>query len=276
MIRFVRSVLCGTLLAASLPAMAIFTNGGFESGDFTGWTQGTGLNNNGLTLPQPFTGASINLSPGGTFTGAVVNSSYTELSGAPITPMPFAGTYSARVGDTTSGYNANYISQQDVITAADRDSSDNKLHVRFSYAVVLEDPGHDPEEQPFFYLRVRNVTKGTDLYEDFSFAGQTGTQFLPIPSPGNTSALYLNWKPADVVVPDADLGDTIEVYLLAAGCSQSGHYGYAYLDGFGSRVIPPGGGSTVAPVPTLGELSFMALGLLLAGAGAVSLRRRRS
>ena len=275
MIRFVRTVLCGTLLAASLPAMAIFTNGGFESGDFTGWTQGTGYNN-GLTLPQPFTGASINLSAGGIFTGAVVNSSYTELSGAPITPMPFAGTYSARVGDTTPNNNTNFISQQDVITAADRDSGDNQLHVHFSYAVVLEDPGHDPEEQPFFYLRVRNITKGTDLYEDFSFAGQTGTQFQPIPSPGNPRALYLNWKPADVVVPDADLGDTIEVYLLAAGCSWGGHYGYAYLDGFGSRVIPPGGDTAVTPVPTLSEMSFMALGLLLAGAGAVSLRRRRS
>ena len=111
------------------------------------------------------------------------------------------------------------------------------------------------------------------MFEDISFAGQTGTPFQPIP--GNTNVLYLNWKPADVVVPDADLGDTIEVYLLAAGCSQSGHYGYAYLDGFGSRVVPPGGGGAVAPVPTLSEMSFMALGLLLAGAGAVSLRRRR-
>ena len=271
MIRCIRATVCAAMLAASLPAMAIFTNGGFESGNFTGWTQATGYNN-GLTLPQPFTGASINLGPGGTWTGAVVDSSYAELSNAPITPIPYVGTYSARVGDTTTGNNTNIISQQDAITAADRDTSDNKLHVRFSYAVVLQDPGHPADEQPFFYLRVRNVTKGADLFEDFSFAGQAGTQFQPIP--GNASVLYLNWKPADVVVPDADLGDTIEVYLLAAGCSQSGHYGYAYLDGFGSRVVPPGGGA-VAPVPTLSEMSFMALGLLLAGAGAVSLRRRR-
>ena len=273
MIRLVRTVFCGALLAASLPAMAIFTNGGFETGDFTGWTQATGRNNNGLSGAQPFTGASINLSPGGTFTGAVVGSGYTELSGAPISPMPFAGTHSARVGDTTANYNANIISQQDVITATDRDSSDNRLHVRFSYAVVLEDPGHPAAEQPFFYLRVRNVTKGTDLYEDFSFAGQTGTQFQPVS--GNPSVLYLDWKQADVLVPDADEGDTIEVYLLAAGCARSGHYGYAYLDGFGSRVVPPGGGTSIAPVPTLSEMSFMALGLLLAGAGAASLRRRR-
>lgn len=274
MIRFLRTTVCGALLAASLPAMAIFTNGGFESGDFTGWTQGTGRNNlGGLTGAQPFTGASINLGAGGTFTGAVVGSGYTELATAPITPIPFAGAHSARVGDTTPNYNTNLISQQDAITAADRDPGDNKLHVRFSYAVVLEDPGHTAAQQPFFYLRVRNITKGTDLYEDFSFAGQTGTAFQPVP--GNPGVLYLNWKPADVVVPDADLGDTIEVYLLAAGCAQSGHYGYAYLDGFGSRVVPPGGGGAVAPVPTLSEMSFMALGLLLAGAGAVSLRRRR-
>lgn len=141
---------------------------------------------------------------------------------------------------------------------------------------MLEDPGHSPAEQPFFFLRVRNVTKGTTLYEDFSFAGQTGTQFVPVPTPtGGNNPVYLDWKPADVVVPNADLGDTIEVYLLASDCEPTGHSGYAYLDGFGSRVVPPGGGH-VAAVPTLSEAGFMALGLLLAGAAATSLRRRRS
>ena len=35
------------------PATAIFQNGGFESGNFTGWTQGSGVNL-GLTGTQPF------------------------------------------------------------------------------------------------------------------------------------------------------------------------------------------------------------------------------
>lgn len=268
--RFIKQGACCLLWAASLPAMAIFTNGGFESGNFTGWTQSNGINN-GLILPEPFTGDSINLGAGGTFRGEVVTTGAVDLVGAPIT-LPFAGNFTARVNNADTGGIANGIAQQDTITAADRDPSDNKLHVRFAYAVVLDDPSHDHEEQPYFYLRVRNVTKNTNLFEDFSFAGQTGTQFQPVP--GNTDFLYLDWKQVDVVVPDADLGDTIEVYLLASDCEPAGHAGYAYLDGFGSRiVVPPTGG--VAPVPTLGEISLLALGLLLAGAGASTLRRRR-
>lgn len=268
---WIKAALASVVLGLSLPASAIFTNGGFESGDFTGWTTGFGRNN-GLQGSPPFTSASINIGSGGSFRGAVVSGG-PDLLGAPIT-LPYAGTHSARVNNDATGGYLNFISQSDTITAADRDPSDNKLHIRFNYAVVLEDPGHDASEQPFFFLRVRNVTKGTVLYEDFAFAGQTGTQFQPIPTPtGGNDPLYLNWKPADVVVPDADLGDTIEVYLLASDCSPTGHAGYAYLDGFGSRVVPPGG-NTVAPVPTLSEAAFMALGILLAGAAATSLRRR--
>ena len=260
------------LWAASLPAMAIFTNGGFESGDFTGWTQSSGINN-GLILPEPFTGSSVDLSPGGSFRGEVVTTGAVDLIGAPIT-LPFAGSFTARVNNADTGGIANGIAQQDTITAADRDPLDNKLHVRFAYAVVLEDPSHDHDSQPFFYLRVRNVTKSTDLFEDFSFAGQTGTQFQPVPA--NPGFLYLDWKQIDVVVPDADLGDTIEVYLLASDCSPSAHAGYAYLDGFGSgRVVPPPGPPSVTAVPTLGEIAMLALSVVLAGAGASTLRRRK-
>ena len=266
-----KAALSTALLALSLPASAIFTNGGFETGDFTGWTSGSGLNN-GLQGSQPYTSASISYSPGGTFRGAVVSAG-PDLYGAPIT-LPYAGTRTARVNNSAIGGYLNFISQSDAVTEADRDPADSQLHIRFNYAVVLDDPSHSANQQPFFFLRVRNVTKNTTLYEDFSFAGQTGTQFVSVPSPtGGSNPKFLDWKAADVVVPNADLGDTIEVYLMASDCSLAGHAGYAYLDGFGSRVVPPG--ATVAtPVPTLNETALMALGLLLAGVAAISLRRR--
>ena len=266
-----KAALSTALLALSLPASAIFTNGGFETGDFTGWTSGSGLNN-GLQGLQPYTSASISYIPGGTFRGAVVSAG-PDLYGAPIT-LPYAGTRTARVNNSATGGYLNFISQSDAVTEADRDPADSRLHIRFNYAVVLDDPSHSANQQPFFFLRVRNVTKNTTLYEDFSFAGQTGTQFVSVPSPtGGSNPKFLDWKAADVVVPNADLGDTIEVYLMASDCSPTGHAGYAYLDGFGSRVVPPG--ATVAtPVPTLNETALMALGLLLAGVAATSLRRR--
>ena len=266
-----KAALSTALLALSLPASAIFTNGGFETGDFTGWTSGFGVNN-GLQGAQPYSSTSISIGSGGTFRGAVVSTG-PDLFGAPIT-LPYAGTRTARVNNSATGGYLNFISQSDLVTEADRDPSDSQLHIRFNYAVVLDDPSHSASQQPFFFLRVRNVTKNTTLYEDFSFAGQTGTQFVSVPSPtGGSNPKFLDWKAADVVVSNADLGDTIEVYLMASDCSPTGHAGYAYLDGFGSRVVPPG--ATVAtPVPTLNETALMALGLLLAGVAATSLRRR--
>ncbi|MBL8309965.1 MAG: hypothetical protein JNL19_06055 [Burkholderiales bacterium] len=266
----VRAICAAAGFAACTPAMAIFTNGGFESGTFGSWTTGSGINT-GLTGAQPFTSASIGLGSGGSFRGSVVTTGAVELSGAPIT-LPYSGTYTARVNNADTGGIANYITQADVITNADRDAADGKLHVRFAYAVVLSNPGHSPSGQPYFFIRVRNVTKNTTLFEDFSFAGQTGTQFVPIPS--NTSTLYLNWKPADVVVPDADLGDSIEVYLLASDCQPTGHTGYAYLDGFGSAVVTQGATATV--VPTLSESALLGLGALLFGSALFATRRSRA
>ena len=258
---------------AMVPAFAIFQNGGFESGNFTGWTQGAGVNN-GLTGAQPFSGSSVSLGAGGTFRGAVVTGG-PDLVGAPIA-LPRTGANTARVNNRATGGIANFISQADVITNADRDTTDNRLHVRFSYSVVLEDPGHSASQQPFFFLRVRNVTKNTMLFEDFAFAGQTGTLFQVVPA--NPSFKYLDWRNVDVLVADADVGDSIEVYLLASDCSPTAHSGYAYLDGFGSAVVTPGPGPiTIAPainVPTLGEWSLIGLGLLLLGAAGYSTKRR--
>lgn len=262
-----RFLACAAIAAFAVPASAIFQNGGFETGTFSGWTTGAGVNN-GLTGAQPFNGASLNIGSGGSFRGAVVTAG-PDLKGAPLA-LPFAGTATARVNNTATGGIANFISQADVITNADRDAVDNKLHVRFSYAVVLNDGGHSPAGQPFFYLRVRNVTKNTILLEDFSFAAQAGTQFQPIP--GQSGWSYLPWKNADVVVPDADLGDSIEVYLLASDCEPSAHTGYAYLDGFGSAVVTPGA-TTATAVPTLNEYMIAGLGVLLLGAAAISRRR---
>jgi len=49
---------------------------------------------------------------------------------------------------------------------------DNRLHVRFSYAAVLNDPTTRQTKQPFFFVRLRNITKSTTLFEDFTFSNQ--------------------------------------------------------------------------------------------------------
>jgi len=253
------------------PASAIFTNGGFESGDFTGWTK-TIASNPGLTGSPPFTGANVVLGSGGNDTSAVVGAGVDPR--APHLALPRAGSFTARVNDFVNGAVINSIKQSAPITNADRDANDGKLHVRFSYAAVLEDPGHSPQDQPYFFVRLRNVTKNTILYEDFTFSNQPGKTFVTTNVSGSPW-LATNFTNVDIIVPDTDINDVLEIEALGADCSLGGHGGYVYLDGFGSAVIVPGPGpQPLAPsdIPTLSEWALIALGLLVA-VSAFAMRR---
>jgi hypothetical protein len=256
----------GALALMSLavsPAHAIFQNGGFEAGTFANWTPTIGTNP-GLTGAPPFTGTNIVIGAGGNNDSAVVGA--TSDPRAPQLTIPYAGTFTGRVNGFTSGAVINVFAQTDTITAADRDPSDSQLHVRFAYAPVLEDPNHIAQDQPYFYVRVRDVTASTLLYEEFTYSNQPGKTFV------TTGAWksYPAFVPVDVIVPAASLGHSLEIYVLGADCSQGGHGGYVYLDGFGSSIIIPGTSS--APIPTLSEWALIVLSL---GLGAVALWNRR-
>lgn len=268
-----RTIAFAALALSTSPAFAIFTNGGFETGDFTGWTLQI-ASNPGLTGAPPFTGANIVFGTGGANDSAVIGAGVDPR--APQLVLPRAGAFTARVNNFPGGANLNAIRQSDVVTNADRDAGDNLLHVRFSYAAVLEDPAHTPNQQPFFFVRLRNVTKGTTLFEDFTFANQPGKTFVTTTvafSPWTSTTGFIN---VDIVVPNADLGDTLEIEAIGADCSLGGHGGYVYLDGFGSSIVPPGPGVVAGPpveVPTLSEWSLIMLSLLLAGAALLARRR---
>ncbi|MEO8346458.1 MAG: hypothetical protein ABI607_12260 [Betaproteobacteria bacterium] len=255
------------LVLVAAPSFAIFTNGGFETNSFAGWTKTIGTNP-GLTGAPPFNGTNIVVGAGGSDTSAIVGAGVDAL--APLLVLPRVGSFTARVNDSANGAIINSIKQSAPITAADRDPSDSLLHVRFSYAAVLEDPGHSPDIQPYFYVVVRNLTKATIVYQDFTYSNQPGKTFLTGPS----GWLYTNFINVDVVIPDLDLGDTIEIETLAADCAAGGHGGYVYLDGFGSAVVGPGGPQGVVAVPTLSEMALYLLIAMTLGAALLKLRRK--
>ncbi len=245
-----------SLALVSTPAFALFTNGDFSSGTLTGWTVTTGLNP-GLTLPQPFTAASININPGGTDVTTLVDDTYTDPN-APQLLFPFvAGTiYSAKVGNEVNNADINILEQSGTLTVADRDPVDGLYHIRFSYAAVLNNGGgHPPQEQPYYYVEVSDVTLGAILFSEFEFADITNPKFAYTVG----SWLSTDQLDQDIIVPAASVGHTLKIRIIAAGCSQTGHGGYVYLDGFRTRAA---GAPVNVPVNPAWMLLLLASGIL--------------
>lgn len=251
-------------LMASSPAWAIYTNGGFESGNFSGWTMGGGTNP-GLAGAPPFTGASIQIN--GTAPGPASTVGAITDPRAPTIILPRVGTQTAKLSEESGGGTITTMVQVDTLTNADIDPADGLPHIRFAFAPVLDDPSHLPQEQPYFYVSVKNLATNTVLFEQFAYSGQPGVNYLN----GSGSWKYLEFQDVDAVLPISAIGSQIELRVVAAKCSLGGHGGYVYVDGFGStNVPPPTGGAqpySYTPVPTLPTSGLALLGVLMAATG---------
>lgn len=230
-----------TASLASVVAIADFVNGGFESGSLSSWTVTTYTRGtNTVASPVEDTLRSgLSLTAGGTDNTSVVSGSSNEseydtnLGASSSLRFPLFGTKSARVNyKLTSSTNANSLKQTITITTSDIDTYDNKAHVRFAVAPVLQDGSHAASEQPFYFINVQNVTKGANIFHSFKYANQPGVPWKSGPS----NWVYTDWQLVDVS-PGAgllDVGDSIEVEVVGARCAPSGHAGYVYVDGFGA------------------------------------------
>lgn len=233
-LRGVFALFVGALCFAST-AQAGVVNGNFESGDFTGWTV-TNYRNNGIATFPPTQKSHLNLQPPVTApVTQVVNTASGTPASAPDAPgqalaIPFQGSYSARINARGNNNRASGIQQSAQMLLTDVDPVDGKVHLRMAVAPVIQDGGHSPEQQAYFYVEVRNVTKGTRLFYTFNFAAQPG---VPWQTLGGYQ--YTGWQAIDVAPGNGllDVGDTVEVEVIAAGCSQGGHSGEVYVDSIG-------------------------------------------
>ena len=233
-----------SLLAVSA-VLALFTNGGFEAGDFSSWDQSAFLNY-GLTLPQPFTGASISRTVGGSLRSTVLGATpgCDPETGNDIC-YPYHGDYSARVNGDGTGRNANTLVQTTTVGAGDVSPLDGQIHVMFAYAPVLEVPlpsetAHSPDQMPWFYINVKNHTRGDALlFEKFVFSTEAGIPWQVYTDAGSGRMFnFTAWQLKDIVPGSANIavGDEIVLEVIAADCALSGHGGWVYVDDFGSGV----------------------------------------
>ena len=225
---------------------AVFANGNFESDAIgatpSSWTVST-YQNDGITHTRPAaqTLASLNLQAGGyaaTFVvgGAAESQTDPDLGAGASFRYPKYGSRALRINlgtgffQTGAAKNVNGASQTMTVTNGDVDTSDNKVHVRFAVAPVLQNPAHDYIEQPYYFVQLRNITKGTTLYQDFNASAQTGVPWKTV-----GSIYYTDWQPVDIAPGNTALavGNQVELQVLAAGCAQLIHWGRIYVDGVG-------------------------------------------
>lgn len=218
----------GSTLAKSGATMTLTDNTG-GTGPFTAAMVGKNLVISGATT------AANN----GTFTIASrVSSHIVTYTNAAGVAEAYTGTFAANAGGRDS--NVNKLSQIYTLSAGDVDPVDNKIHIRWVLAPVLQNGGHTPALQPYFFYLVKNVTKSTVLRHDFNFANQAGVPWQSIGAacPNGAGCIaYTDWQLIDVAPgAGAVIGDQIEVDIYASGCQPNGHWGRVYVDAFGALI----------------------------------------
>jgi uncharacterized repeat protein (TIGR01451 family) len=245
-------------LGTAGPLRALFNNGGFEAGDLSGgWTVDVYQRDVMNPSTPPFPRSSIQLrdqttNPGvnateivGNGTGRFAFTDPDTLASGPGLQYPRYGNYAARVNKQSAGTrNTNILKQSSVVTSADIDPFDNKVHVAFAYAAAAVNggSGHDPHQQPFFYVTVYNKTRGNSvLFQKYAYADMPGVTWYTGASAGGAAVVkYTDWNIVDIAPGNGVLavGDEIELEVIAAGCDPgaAAHQAWVYVDAFGSRL----------------------------------------
>jgi gliding motility-associated-like protein len=196
----------------------------FEKGNLTGWDcfTGTIMRDNGIislnySFPTPNRHViyDANNAPGNDYYG-----------GFPKV-CPNGGRYSLRLGNDKNGAEAERVSFNFTIPAGQ-----NNFYLIYNYAVVLEDRGHPPNQQPRLNIEVLNVTDNTiDPCSSFDFVVSGSLPgFKTSPQSSDTVPVrYKDWSAAFINL-DGNAGKSFQISFTTTDCSQSGHFGYAYID----------------------------------------------
>ena len=137
---------------------------------------------------------------------------------------PYSGNYSVKLGNNNTGNQAEGMSYTFQIPPLD-----DTFSLTYYYAVVFEDPGHAPEEQPRFFVTAYDVLSGAVIdcasYNYVSTASIPGFRHSLV----DPMVLYKDWAPASIDFAGLG-GRMVRLEFKTADCTLSGHFGYAYLD----------------------------------------------
>lgn len=204
---FLLLLFAGSAMSQPLSSCA---NADFEFGNFNNWVAKTGwcfpitMVNTGTVM-----GRHTIMSAGG-------NDPY-SMGLIPFVP-PGAGSHTVRLGNDNVGSEAEQLIYAFTVTAA------NALFI-YRYAVVLEDPGHPPADQPRFTINVfdqQGVTIPCGTYNVVSSGSILG--FV-----NNGDYRIKPWATVGIDL-SAYIGQTVRIEFTTADCGWGGHFGYAYME----------------------------------------------
>ncbi|MCX7745202.1 MAG: PKD domain-containing protein, partial [Flavobacteriales bacterium] len=187
-------------------------NADFSQGNFNNWQGFTGFYGNPFQTPGIVPGRHTIITTQGNDPNAC---------GA-VQMIPPGANFSCRLGNANTGAEAEAIRYTLTVDPS------NALFV-YQYAVVMEDPGHSPSEQPTFDLRVLNQSNQVidPTCGQYSvYAGMPGSNFQNC-----GGVTYQNWRTVGLNLTPY-MGQTITLEFFTRDCSLGGHYGYAYIAAF--------------------------------------------
>jgi len=134
--------------------------------------------------------------------------------------LPPCESYSVRLGNWQTGAQAESITYNFHV-----DTNEASI-LLLKYAAVLEDPAHDPSEQPRFKFEL--LDQNNNLIDPTCGAAD----YIANQSLGWNAEGDVLWKDWTTVGTDltAYHGQNIRVRLTTYDCDQSGHFGYAYFN----------------------------------------------
>lgn len=195
------------------------SNLGLELGTFQGWRAGYGT-----WSVDPATKSPLVESQGGGFQPEQhrirhrSEGNVPEITAEAIPFVPPGSDYALQLGNAVNGAQFEYL------TTSFRVDADNTLF-QYQFAVVFEDPNHDPVQQPSFELLVTDQ-QGKTLpcgYYHVTAAGDVDG----FKSQGKIR--YRNWTTAGVDLRDY-VGQIVTLRISTHDCSKGGHWGMALFD----------------------------------------------
>ncbi len=199
-------------------------NVNFENGNLNFWNFYT-ASNNGASGISTLT-ATTPLSSRHTLTSGAATDYY---GGFPIVD-PIGGSYSLKLGNDGVGAQVDQARYKFTIPA-----SVNNYSLIYRYAVVLENPAHNSNEQPFFRVRVYDSATGAIINcASFLYVSQSSLPgFSTSTQIGNHTqgavVYYKPWSTASLNLT-GQAGKTLVVEFTASDCALGAHMGYGYVD----------------------------------------------